>query len=92
MMWENILYSSIALIIIIVFIAVVMYVINLKNLKAQKSHYKSVHENLSIGKKVIVLNGIYGEVAKVNQDTIDLRLKSGQLMEVSRYAVTKIID
>lgn len=90
-MWENILYTSIALIIIIVLIAGVIYVVNLKNLKKQKEHFKNVHQSLQVGAKVEVLNGIYGKIAAVNEDTIDLKVKSGSIVEVSRYAITKVI-
>lgn len=90
-MWENILYTSIALIIIIVFIAVVVYVVNMKNLKKQKEHFKQIHQSIQVGAKVEVLNGIYGKVAAINEDTIDLKVKSGSIVEVSRYAVTKVL-
>ena len=90
-MWTNILYTSIALIIIIILIAVVVYVVNMKNLKKQKEHFKNIHQNIKVGTKVEVLNGIYGKIASVNEDTVDLKVKSGVIIEVSRYAVTKII-
>lgn len=90
-MWQNILYSSIAVIIIIVLIILVVYLVNMRNMKQQKNHYREIHENLKIGNKVIVLNGIYGSVDKINDDTIDLKVKSGAIIEVSRYSITKII-
>lgn len=91
-MWENILYSSIALIIIIVIILLLFYVINMKNVSSQKKHFEKIHQELTVGKKVLILNAIYGEVSKVNGDTFDLKLKSGEIMEVSRYAISKIIN
>ena len=90
-MWENILYTSIALIIIIVLIGVVIYLVNMKNLKKQKEHFKDVHQNIQVGAKVEVLNGIYGKVSGINEETIDLKVKSGAIIEVSRYAITKVI-
>ncbi len=90
-MWTNILYTSIALIIIIILIAIIVYVVNMKNLKKQKEHFKMIHQNIQIGTNVEVLNGIYGKISSVNEDTIDLKVKSGAVVEVSRYAVTKII-
>ncbi|WP_204249490.1 preprotein translocase subunit YajC [Vagococcus silagei] len=90
-MWQNILYTSIAIIIIIIVTLGIFYLVNMKNLKAQKAHFKDLHQNLKVGDRVLVLNGIYGEVAKISDEIIDLRLKSGQLMEVSRYSISKII-
>lgn len=92
MLWENILYTSIALIIIIILIVLVVYIVNLKNLKKQKDHFKLIHQGIKVGAKVEVLNGLYGKVASVNEETIDLKIKSGSIIEVSRYAVTKIIN
>ena len=79
-MWENILYTSIALIIIIVLIGVVIYLVNMKNLKKQKEHFKDVHQNIQVGAKVEVLNGIYGKVSGINEETIDLKVKSKQYL------------
>lgn len=90
-MWETVLNVSIVAIILIILILAIAYFVNLKNLKGRKEHFKAIHENLKIGKKVEVLNGIYGEVARLTDETIDLKIKSGQVIEVSRYAVTKII-
>lgn len=89
-MWENILFTSIALIIIIILIIAVVYIVNIKNLKKQKEHFKEIHQNLQVGTKVEVLNGFYGKVAAINEETIDLKVKSGSIIEVSRFAVTKI--
>lgn len=91
MMWQTILYTSIALIVIIFLIVFVVYVVNLKNLKSQKQHFKEIHQGIRVGVKVEVLNGFYGRIESINEETIDLKVKSGAILEVSRYAITKII-
>ncbi|MGX6978554.1 preprotein translocase subunit YajC [Vagococcus elongatus] len=91
-MWENVLYSSIVLIVIIIATIGIVYLFNFRNMKKQKKYYKSLHENLRVGKKVLFLNAIYGEIAAINKETVDIKVKSGQIMEVSRYAISKILN
>lgn len=90
--WTNVLTSSIALILLFVIIMMIYYFINFRGLKKRKEHFADLHQNLKNGQKVVLGNGIYGKVTSVNGDTIDLKVKSGAIMEVSRYSISKIID
>lgn len=89
--WKTVLITSIVIIIFVFCGLLIVYLFNRKNMKAQKKHFADLHKNLKVGKKVMVLNGIYGEVSRVDGETIDLKIKTGQVMEVSRYAVSKIL-
>ena len=91
-MWQNILASSIVMIVFVVVVILIYYLSSYRNLKQQKDHYKTIHQDLAVGQKVLFLNGVYGTLTRVGKDTVDIKVKSGAVMEVSRYAVTKIID
>lgn len=89
--WTIILYSSLVFIIFVAIILLIIVFFNRKGMEPQKQNLEKIHKNLKVGRKVVILNAIYGEVSRVDEETIDLKIKTGQIMEVSRYAVTKIL-
>ncbi|UJF15342.1 preprotein translocase subunit YajC [Jeotgalibaca sp. MA1X17-3] len=90
-MWESILAASIVLLIFIILIVLVYYIVSSRGMKQRKKHFESLHQNLSKGQNVSFSNGIYGTIQAVHEDTVDIQVKSGAVMTVSRYAVSDII-
>lgn len=93
---ENI-FSLILLIsiVIIVFVIVtlgVYYIFTRKNFKEQKEHFEQLHLNLKAGQIVEFSNGLIGEVVKVEDEFCDIKIKSGAIIKVSRFAITKLMD
>lgn len=90
-MWESILASSIVLLVFLFLIVIVYYVISAKGMKQRKKHFEKLHTSLAKGQKVNFANGIYGTIQAVHPDTVDIQVKSGAVMTVSRYAISDII-
>lgn len=90
-MWESILAASIVLIVFFIVIVLVYYIISSRGMKQRKKHFETLHQNLSKGQEVHFSNGIYGTIQAVREDTVDIQVKSGAIMTVSRYAVSDII-
>lgn len=90
-MWQSILASSIVMIVFLLIMAIFYYFVNFKNVKKQKDHYRTLHQELAAGQKVIFLNGVYGTLTRVGEETVDIKVKSGAVMEVSRFAISEII-
>lgn len=90
--WTSLLTSSIALIILLVLIVIIYYVLNSRGVKKQKEHFSKLHQTLEVGQKILLGNGIYGKITAVNGDVVEIKVKSGAIMDVSRYSISKIID
>lgn len=90
-MWQSILASSIVMIVFLLIMAIFYYFVNFKNVKKQKEHYRTLHQELAVGQKVLFLNGVYGTLTRVGEETVDIKVKSGAVMEVSRFAISEII-
>lgn len=90
--WTSLLTSSVALIILLIFILIIYYVINYRGVKERKNHFSTLHQSLKNGEKIVLGNGIYGKIVAVNGDTVDIKVKSGAIVEVSRYSISKIVD
>lgn len=91
-MWQSILASSIVMIAFIVIIVVIYGLVSLKNVKKQKGHFKDIHKTLQKGQHVVLANGIHGTLKKIEKETVDLEIKSGAVMTVSRYAISDILN
>lgn len=92
MVWENIFYSSIVLIVFIIIIIAIYYFISSRGMKKQKEHFKKLHESLKVGQKVQFGNGIYGTLKRIGDETCDVQVKNGAVMEVSRYSISEIVE
>lgn len=91
MFWTNIFYSSIVLIAFIVIILGIYYFISTRGMKRQKEHFKEMHQSLKVGQKVQFSQGIYGTLKRIGEETVDIEVKNGAVLEVSRYSISDII-
>lgn len=90
--WTSLLTSSIAIIGLLILILIIYYVMNYRGVKKQKEHFSNLHQTLKVGNKIVLGNGIYGKVVAVNDDIVEVKIKSGAIMEVSRYSISKIVE
>lgn len=91
MFWNSIFYTSIVLIGFIVIIVAIYYIISSRGMKKQRKHFEELHKNLAVGQKVQFGNGIYGTVKHIGDNTVDIEVKNGAVMEVSRFAISEIV-
>ena len=81
--------------ILIVFVGATLgiyYLFNRKNYKKQREHFEQLHLNLKAGNIVEFSNGLIGEVVKVEDEFCNIKIKSGGIIKVSRFAITKLMD
>ncbi|MHC5373463.1 preprotein translocase subunit YajC [Enterococcus sp. LJL120] len=92
-MWNYILGSSIVMIAFLLVFALLYFIASSRGMKTQRNHFKELHQKLAVGNKVKFSNGIYGKIKAINDsETVDIQIKSGEIMEVSRYAISEIIE
>ena len=89
---ENILASSIVFLVFLAVIGVIFTVLNWRRMSKQKDYYKEVHTERAVGKRVAFSNGLIGKLVRVGKETCDIEVKSGAVIEVSRYAVQEVLD
>lgn len=89
--WSYVLGSSIALLILIGLILIIYSIFSLTTVKKRKKHFEDLHKNLKVGSEVIFSNGLYGKIKHVYDDFVDIEIKSGVVIKVSRYAISEII-
>lgn len=81
----KIIFSYIILV-TIVFLPTILLNMNKKNkmIKLLKS--------LKIGDKIVTIGGIHGSIAKVLDNTVDIRIDKGVFMTISKNAIERVIN
>ena len=88
-MWEMILAASI---VVLVFLFLFLAVSSFLNGKHQKGYFAELQQSLKKGQKIKLYGGIIGEIQALGKETVDLRVKSGTVIEVERSAVAEIMQ
>lgn len=87
---DNILASSIVIAVLLLVMGAVYFVWQAVSLKKKQKYFKTLHEELAPGQEVLFGGGIFGTVKEVEGDRIAVKVRSGAVLDVSRYSVQKI--
>jgi preprotein translocase subunit YajC len=74
-----------------VLIALVFYFLILRPQRRRQQALVSTQSALVPGAEVMLTSGIYGRVASLNDETIQLELSPGTQIKVARQAVVKVV-
>ena len=88
----NILASSIALLILLAIMGLVYVLMTRAKMSRKRQYFEKIHTELAPGHEVMFGGGIFGTVKKVDGDRVEVAVRSGAVMDVSRYAIQEISD
>jgi len=80
-MWGMVLYC--------VIIFAVIYFLMVRPNKKRMEQYQKMLDSLKVGNRVLAA-GIYGNIKKINEKSIDLEISKGVVIEVNKNAVAGI--
>ena len=75
------------MIIFLVVIFAVMYFLMIRPRQKQQREHEELTKELTVGDRVIIAGGIYGEIEALGEDTVVLKLESGATMRVARGSI-----
>lgn len=87
---QSILASSIALGGLLVIMAVVYFIWSRIGLKKKQKYFKELHVELAPGQEIMFAGGIYGTIKSIDGDRVEVKVRSGAVLDVSRYAIQQI--
>lgn len=87
---QSILASSIALGGLLVIMALVYFIWSRIGLKKKQKYFKELHVELAPGQEIMFAGGIYGTVKSIDGDRVEVKVRSGAVLDVSRYAIQQI--
>lgn len=90
--YSLILIISLVIIAFVIITLGIYYLFTRGDYKKRKKHFEELHLNLKPGQTVEFSNGLIGEVVKVADEYCDIKVKSGAVITVSRFAITKLVN
>ena len=88
--WQNVLSSSVALLILFAITGVVYLIWSQVGAKKKREYFKELHTELAPGQEIMFAGGIYGTIKSINGDKVEVKVRSGAVLDVSRYAIQQI--
>ncbi|QOY60972.1 preprotein translocase subunit YajC [Thermophilibacter immobilis] len=88
--WDNVLASSFALGALLLIMGLVYLIWRAVTLKRKQRYFAELHEELAVGKPVVFGGGIYGTLTEVGAERVCVKVRSGAVLEVSRFSVQTI--
>ncbi len=62
----------------------IFYVLLILPQQKQRKRHKALIESLKKGDKIITSSGIYGEISKTDQDTVDVEIAKGVIIKITK--------
>ena len=75
------------MVIFLVGIFAVMYFLMIRPRQKQQKQHEEMEKELRVGEKVIIAGGIYGQIERLGEDTVILKVESGATMRVARSSI-----
>ena len=89
--WQNVLAACAALLILIAIMGVVYAIYSAVKANKQKAYFAELHSSLKVGQRVAFAGVLFAKLVRVGEETCDVEVKSGAVVEVSRYAIQQIV-
>lgn len=86
----NVLSSSVALLGLLVIMGLIYTIWSQINMKKKQRYFKELHTELKPGQEVLFAGGIYGTVKGIEGEKVQIKVRSGAVVDVSRYAIQEI--
>jgi len=71
----------------LILIFAIFYVLLILPQQKQKKQHKLLVESLKQGDKIITGSGIYGEISKVEQTTVDIEISKGTIIRLNKDSI-----
>lgn len=86
----SILASSITLIGLLVIMGVIYTIWSQINIRKKQKYFKELHTELKPGQEILFAGGIYGTIKSIDGERVEVKVRSGAVLDVSRYAIQEI--
>jgi preprotein translocase subunit YajC len=75
------------MLVFLVGIFAIMYFLMIRPRQKQQKEHEAMMKELKVGDNVIIAGGIYGQIERLGEDTVILRIESGATMKVARSSI-----
>lgn len=75
----------------LLFLVLIFWLLIIRPARARQREFAKTQSELAVGTKVMIASGIFGEIASIGDDTIELRIAPETVVTVNRQAVARVI-
>jgi len=86
-MGEEGLSGVLGMVLFLVAIFAIMYFLMIRPRQKQQRQHDEMMKELRVGDNVIIAGGIYGQIERLGEDTVILKIESGATMKVARSSI-----
>lgn len=79
--------GSWGMIIILIALFALMYFFMIRPRQKQQKEQEEMKEHLRVGDRVITAGGIYGEIERLGEETVVLKVESGATLKIAKNSV-----
>ncbi len=75
----------------LLFLVVIFWLLIIRPARARQREFLKTQNELSVGDSIMLASGIFGEIASIDDSTLELRIAPETVVKVNRQAVAKVI-
>ena len=75
----------------ILLLVVIFWLLIIRPARARQREFLKTQNELSVGETIMLASGIFGEVASIDETTLELRIAPETVVKVNRQAVARVI-
>ena len=75
----------------LLFLVLIFWLLIIRPARARQREFLKTQNELSVGDKIMLASGIFGEIASIGDDTLELRIAPETVVTVNRQAVARVI-
>ena len=72
--------------------SLVLIFLSSRNRKRNREAMKKLQEGIQVGARILFAGGIYGKIAKIKGDVIDVEINKSTVIQISRYSIQDVIS
>lgn len=84
--------SSVVILALLALMGIVAFALSSRKTRARREFLADLHTNLAPGKRVMFAGGVFGTVTKLGDEVVEVKVKDGTTLDVSRYAIQEIVS
>ena len=73
-------------------VGLILSFISAPNMRKRREALGEVHTELKIGSKIMFAGGIYGKVVGIEEETVNVGVARGTVIQISWYAIQALAD
>ncbi|MCL3819085.1 preprotein translocase subunit YajC [Aeromicrobium wangtongii] len=60
--------------------------------RARQRDFQRLQGQLEVGQQIMLTSGIFGELAAIGEETVELQVAPGTVITVNRHAVARVVE